>query len=178
VPIGNPVPAANPVPVQAVPLIAPAIPDPIAEAPHLLWYVAPPGSSSQYGPASAEMFRAWIQEGRVAADSMVWRQDWNAWLVAADVLPQFGYSAPVVSLVPLESPLAPEAAIPALDLDLIAARSPEWQPAQQAGAQPVIAGTPDALRKQGAPVSTQAVIIGLAILVVVLLISVLWLVLR
>lgn len=61
--------------------------DPIAEAPDLQWYVLPPGATSQYGPAVGEGFRAWIQEGRVAADAMVWRQDWTEWKRAGTVFP-------------------------------------------------------------------------------------------
>ncbi|HEX4147529.1 MAG TPA: GYF domain-containing protein, partial [Pirellulales bacterium] len=104
----SPTPAASPaalplemaIPAPVIPVPAAAVPDPIVEAPQLLWYVAPSGSTNQYGPASAEMFRGWIQEGRVAADSMVWRQDWSNWLRAGDVLPQLSRSMPVVSVVP------------------------------------------------------------------------------
>lgn len=68
--------------------VASTLPDPIAEAPTMQWYIAPAGATTQYGPANAEMFRAWIAEGRVAADSMVWREGWPEWKIASSVLPQ------------------------------------------------------------------------------------------
>jgi len=170
------VPAAVPVPAP-VPLAAPSFADPISEAPHLLWYVAPPGTSNQYGPASAEMFRAWIHEGRVAADSMVWRQDWGAWQRAGDVLPQLGQSSPVVSLAIGPGPQAPAGPIVGLDLDAIAAANSEWSASQPGGGQPLIVAAADARQKKRSKINTTTVVIVLAILVVVL-IPVVWLVLR
>jgi len=61
--------------------------DPIAEAPHAVWYVRP-SLGGQYGPASGDMLRQWIQQGRVAADSLVWRDGWPSWQPAGTVLPQ------------------------------------------------------------------------------------------
>ena len=50
----------------------PDAPDPIAEAPEMIWYVRPP-SGGQFGPAPGELMRTWLGEGRVdAADSLVW----------------------------------------------------------------------------------------------------------
>lgn len=68
--------------------IASTLPDPIAEAPQLQWYIAPVGSTTQFGPADGVLFRSWIAEGRVAPDSMVWREGWPDWKPAAAVLPQ------------------------------------------------------------------------------------------
>lgn len=96
-------PAAAP---AASPEIAPAAADPIAEAPHLQWYVAPPGAASQYGPAGGEEFRGWIREGRVTADSLVWRQDWPDWRPASTVFPQLQTAAPPA---PAAAPAAPAA---------------------------------------------------------------------
>jgi hypothetical protein len=62
-------------------------PDPIAEAPHAVWYVRP-AMGGQFGPASGEMMRQWIEQGRVAADSLVWRDGWPAWQPAGAILPQ------------------------------------------------------------------------------------------
>lgn len=64
--------------------------DPLVEAPNSQWYVMPASGGSQYGPATGEVLRAWMQEGRVAADSLVWRQDWPDWKKAAAVFPQLG----------------------------------------------------------------------------------------
>ncbi len=67
--------------------------DPIAEAPQLQWYVLPPGSMTKYGPAQGEMMRAWLEEGRVAADALVWREGWPQWRGAASVFPRLGQAA-------------------------------------------------------------------------------------
>ncbi|MEE3368723.1 MAG: DUF4339 domain-containing protein [Planctomycetota bacterium] len=55
--------------------------DPINEAPAAKWYVRPP-SGGQFGPASGEILRSWIREGRVTADSLVWREGWEDWVAA------------------------------------------------------------------------------------------------
>jgi hypothetical protein len=34
------------------------------------------------------MLRQWIEQGRVAADSLVWRDGWPAWQPAGAILPQ------------------------------------------------------------------------------------------
>ncbi len=60
--------------------------DPIAEAPHALWYVQPP-SGGQYGPASGDIMRTWISEGRVTRDSLVWREGWSDWKLAGPLFP-------------------------------------------------------------------------------------------
>tara|TARA_R110002049_G_scaffold27321_3_gene94434 strand:- start:77879 stop:78706 length:828 start_codon:yes stop_codon:yes gene_type:complete len=49
------------------------------------WYVRPP-TGGQYGPASADVFRSWIDQGRVAATSLIWRDGWPQWRVASEVL--------------------------------------------------------------------------------------------
>lgn len=81
--------------------------DPIAEAPQLQWYVTPPGATSQYGPAGGEEFRGWIREGRVTADSLVWRQDWPDWRPASIVFPELQAAAPPIATA------APAAPVPA-----------------------------------------------------------------
>ncbi|GAA5508853.1 DUF4339 domain-containing protein [Novipirellula caenicola] len=62
------------------------------------WYVRPP-SGGQYGPASEEVFREWITEGRVAATALVWRDGWAEWRDAIDVLPELSGRAAVVTPV-------------------------------------------------------------------------------
>jgi hypothetical protein len=56
----------------------------------------PPGATSQYGPAIGEEFRNWIKEGRVTADTLVWRQDWPEWKLAGQMFPelQAAFAAP------------------------------------------------------------------------------------
>jgi hypothetical protein len=62
-------------------------PDPIAAAPHAVWYVRP-ASGGQFGPAAGDIMRQWINEGRVAADSLVWQEGWPDWQTAGAVFPQ------------------------------------------------------------------------------------------
>jgi hypothetical protein len=60
--------------------------DPIAEAPHAVWYVRP-ASGNQFGPAAGDIMRRWIAEGRVAGDSLVWREGWADWKSASTIFP-------------------------------------------------------------------------------------------
>jgi hypothetical protein len=64
----------------------PPVPDPIAEAPEAVWYVRPP-TGGQFGPADAEIMRRWLSEGRVSADSLVWREGWEDWKTGEAVFP-------------------------------------------------------------------------------------------
>ena len=47
--------------------------DPIAEAPDAVWYVRPP-TGGQFGPADGTIMRRWLNEGRVSAEALVWRE--------------------------------------------------------------------------------------------------------
>lgn len=176
----TPLPAAavHPIPAPVSPIPATSIADPIAEAPHLLWYVAPPGTNSQYGPASGDMFRSWIAEGRVATDSLVWRQDWSTWQRAGDVLPQLGSSALVVSLVAAEGP-HPRAPLIAGGVASVGPAGAQWSPPAGAVAQPVIVGPVDHRqpRRKRSLVTTTNLVVVLGLLVLVL-IPIMWLVLR
>jgi GYF domain 2 len=54
-----------------------------------VWYVRPQ-SGGQFGPATDEVLKAWIAEGRLTEHSLLWREGWPEWKVAreaADVLP-------------------------------------------------------------------------------------------
>lgn len=82
-------PAMVPVPPAAPMSHAAATQDPIIEAPNAVWYVRPP-SGGQFGPAPGETMRKWIGEGRVTADSLVWREGWGDWKKASTVFPQLG----------------------------------------------------------------------------------------
>jgi hypothetical protein len=70
----------------------PAAADAIAEAPGAVWYVRP-STGGQFGPASADVMRSWLDDGRVSATSLVWRAGWADWQSAASVFPQLA-SAP------------------------------------------------------------------------------------
>lgn len=63
--------------------------DPLAEAGNVVWYVRPP-SGGQFGPATGDVMRTWISEGRVSADSLVWREGWRDWQEAGKVFAQMG----------------------------------------------------------------------------------------
>jgi hypothetical protein len=67
--------------------------DPLAEDSEAVWYVRPP-DGDQFGPASADVMRGWIDEGRVTGESLVWREGWRDWVKAAAVLPQLGAGRP------------------------------------------------------------------------------------
>jgi hypothetical protein len=96
-------PVAPAAPVAA----APATVDPIAEAPQCVWYVRPP-AGGQYGPAAGDVMRKWLAEGRVSAESLVWREGWPDWRKAAKVFPSL---APLTA--PAMAPVAPVAPVAA-----------------------------------------------------------------
>ena len=75
----EPVETSSPPSPEPPPVSGPA--DPIDEAPNAVWYVRPP-TGGQFGPASGEIMRRWITEGRVSADSLVWREGWADWKAA------------------------------------------------------------------------------------------------
>lgn len=91
--------------------------DPIAEAPHATWYVRPP-SGGQFGPATADVMRTWLTEGRVAADGYVWRDGWAEWKQAQEV---FRFLKTDPSRTP--STAATRAATPQLDIPVISAEA-------------------------------------------------------
>lgn len=109
-PTSRTVPIQPVIPVQPVAPVATPVPaapvDPIEESLESSWYVRPP-SGGQYGPARGEIMRKWITEGRVSADSLVWREGWDDWLTASDVFPSLGS----VSMPPVPAP-APAAVAP------------------------------------------------------------------
>ncbi len=87
---------------------APTDRDPLREAPEAVWYVRPP-SGGQFGPARGETMDRWMSEGRVTADSLVWRDGWEDWREAGDVFPQLP-TPPAGS--PLGDTAADSAALP------------------------------------------------------------------
>ena len=54
-----------------------------------LTYTIVGGDGGQYGPVNTEQLRRWIQDGRVAAHTQVWRSDTPSW-VTASALPELG----------------------------------------------------------------------------------------
>jgi hypothetical protein len=70
------------------------------------WYVRPT-AGGQFGPATDEVFRDWIADGRVAADAFVWREGWADWKLArdaADDLPAPLVATPVAVAPPDAAP--------------------------------------------------------------------------
>ena len=57
------------------------------------WYVRPP-SGGQYGPANTVIFGQWIEEGRVASNSLVWRDGWQQWRSATEAFPELAGQLP------------------------------------------------------------------------------------
>jgi len=74
------------------------------------WYVRPP-SGGQYGPADTPVLQEWIEQGRVPPDARVWRDGWDDWRIASDVI---GELVPQASGQPSSSALFDED-FPALD---------------------------------------------------------------
>ena len=63
-----------------------AQPPPAVEA--ATWFIRP-ASGGQYGPADDATFAQWVIEGRVAADSWVWRDGWADWKAGGEALRDF-----------------------------------------------------------------------------------------
>jgi hypothetical protein len=87
---------------------ASAAADPLAAAGNLVWYVRPP-SGGQFGPATGDIMRTWLAEGRVSANTLVWREGWREWQAAGDVFPQLSSGQAILGL---ESILAEPIATP------------------------------------------------------------------
>jgi hypothetical protein len=104
---------ATAAPVAPAQVARPAA-DPLAEAPQAKWYVRPP-SGGQFGPAAADCMRRWVDEGRVSADSLVWREGWSDWKKSSDVFPEIGAipSAPAAPMPPADGGLAVATGFPA-----------------------------------------------------------------
>lgn len=118
--------AANPAEIEAEQVVA-TVPNSTASEPvptfelgesggrEGLWYVRPP-SGGEYGPASLELLQRWTAEGRVTADSLVWREGWPHWRPAADVWPATAGASAAI-------PAAPSADHPDLPVPEMAAPS-------------------------------------------------------
>jgi hypothetical protein len=100
-------PAAPPLPaVETVPASSAA--DPLSEAGDVVWYVRPP-SGGQFGPAGSDVMRSWLGEGRISADSLVWREGWRDWQEAGGMFPQLRAEPPAAASSPAISQAAPQA---------------------------------------------------------------------
>ena len=106
------------------PLAAVVPADPIAEAPSAVWYVRP-ASGGQFGPASGDIMRAWLQEGRVGASSLVWRAGWSDWRAAVATFPQLASApaAPSASVATVPSAASANGAAPVTAVEVPIAAS-------------------------------------------------------
>jgi hypothetical protein len=108
----TPVRQASVAPVSIPTPAQPVVQDPIDEAPEAVWYVRPP-SGGQYGPARGDVMRKWIGEGRISADSMVWREGWDDWRSGAAVFPYLRAAVAAPLAAPAPVAYAPSAPAPA-----------------------------------------------------------------
>lgn len=67
------------------------------------WYVRPP-AGGQYGPVDRDLLQQWIEQGRVASTSLLWRDGWPQWRAAAEALPDM--------IDKLQTPGAQDATLP------------------------------------------------------------------
>ena len=111
------IPAASPEPSSLSTAAAEAQgakpPEPATPA----WHVRPAGGG-EFGPATEAMFRAWIAEGRVTADSQIRRDDWAAWKLARDAADD----------LPIPLAAVPVATVPEPPVAILAAPSPKPSP--------------------------------------------------
>lgn len=61
--------------------------------PHKVWYVRP-RTGGEFGPADGPLMKRWIEEGRVAGDSLVWCEGWDDWKNAALVFAELANHSP------------------------------------------------------------------------------------
>jgi hypothetical protein len=150
-------PAAVPAPPAPPPPPQPAgPPDPLTEAPDSVWYVRPP-SGGQFGPATSSVMRSWLQEGRISADSLVWREGWRDWQEALGVFPQLRGD----------------------DLAMLNAVIAGPGPAMPAGVAPHAAAHHHPASRGRSKKNTQVLVVAaLVVLVLVLLVVFIWVLLR
>jgi hypothetical protein len=172
--------------------------DPIDEEPSAVWYVRP-ATGGQFGPASGEIMRTWVDEGRVGASSLVWRAGWPEWRSAAATFPQLAgapsgqvaasgpsQDSPLVAR-PMASPtngnLAAQSAqvpaaqaTPTLDLETLAA--PVDLPATGAGLGQqipvVLPGLHRRRRGTDGNLMLTVVLLAISVILVVILMIVIW----
>jgi hypothetical protein len=115
------------------------------------WYVRPP-SGGQYGPATTQTLLDWIKQRRITADSLVWREGLENWILARDLIPEpFGGQVPAagaVASLPASLPdpkTSATSAPPTSQPSPSATLAPSAAPASQATSVPL----PTAVLKKG-----------------------------
>jgi hypothetical protein len=84
---------------------------------------------NQYGPVTADQFKAWAREGRVGGETQVWRSDQPSWMAAA-ALPELGLPAGATAALPMT---APAMGLP-INPDEVAALDPDLEKRMKSGA--------------------------------------------
>jgi hypothetical protein len=86
--------------------------DPLDDSAEVVWYVRPP-TGGQFGPATPDILRAWLAEGRISTDTLVWREGWRDWQEAGGVFPQLNlaFTNPWAALnIPSQPAIVPQRA--------------------------------------------------------------------
>ncbi|HEY2881142.1 MAG TPA: DUF4339 domain-containing protein, partial [Pirellulales bacterium] len=63
-------------------------------------------SGEQHGPVENDVVTEWIANGRIAADTMVWRDGWSQWQPAGGVFAQFSTPKPAAAIPTSQWPAA------------------------------------------------------------------------
>jgi len=159
--------------------------DPIDDAPSAVWYVRP-ATGGQFGPASGEIMRGWIAEGRVGASSLVWRAGWQEWRAASAIFPQLGslLASPGVSVGPPKSvALGTAAQLPDQQVPLAGglpigqvvqsvAANPSAGPPEPAVIPPLAPGLRKKRRNRDVSLLASAILLVVSVILVVVLILV------
>jgi hypothetical protein len=76
----------------------------------VVWYIRP-ASGGQFGPIDDNELCAWIADGRVVADTYVWRVGWPDWMKAGDAPDDLPASLPATNLIDVPAVDVPEALV-------------------------------------------------------------------
>ncbi len=147
--------------------------DPIAEAPGAVWYVRP-ASGGQFGPASGEIMRGWIKDGRVGASSLVWRDGWSEWRSAAATFPQLGSQlvapGPAMPQAPLPGAGTSAADLPRGRVAEVLAPSPPPHEVSSSGSVPPLAEmSRKRRRKKDVSLMASAVLVAVTVILIIIL---------
>ncbi len=93
---------SEPPPAPSLPPVLPAE----TPATEEVWHVRM-ASGEQFGPASADVMRGWIAEGRVPVDCWVWRTGWPEWKPGGQAITMLNGPAAPAMPVPPDLPGAP-----------------------------------------------------------------------
>ncbi len=160
-------------PAIAQPAASSPASDPIAESPSAVWYVRPP-SGGQFGPASGEIMRGWINDGRVGASSLVWRAGWSEWRSAAATFPQLSslLVAPGPPLQQVALPSNPTASAANLPRGHVAEMLPPGPPEVSATVPPLAEMTRKRRRKKDVSLLASAVLVAVTVILIIILVLV------